>query len=275
MNPQTHTSASPRKAAVRPGRYRAAFTLVEMLVVIVVILILAGIVFRMTLPAFSQANKALTVARLEKLKAAIEEFYAEYGHYPPVPYYPDAYTSDRDVGASKETLVQPIRYEFPSKGNMAMGLVGGLTGKTWAEKPLFTFGLLSFLMLRVPEGVSSEADLPWYSSLAALDSPQWGDYNTSQFNQERDEVAVARWKPFLDGAEIINDVFVYDPKQTYTNLHYTALDGWKREFVYISPPPHQSYLLFSAGPDGKYDSTDIHTRKKKVNRDNIYGDAGF
>ena len=31
----------------------------------------------------------------------------------------------------------------------------------------------------------------------------------------------------------------------------TVLDGWGKPFFYYSPPPHQSYRLWSAGPDGK------------------------
>ncbi|MCL1921041.1 MAG: prepilin-type N-terminal cleavage/methylation domain-containing protein [Kiritimatiellaeota bacterium] len=31
----------------------------------------------------------------------------------------------------------------------------------------------------------------------------------------------------------------------------TVKDGWGNEFFYYSPPPHQSYRLWSAGPDGR------------------------
>lgn len=31
----------------------------------------------------------------------------------------------------------------------------------------------------------------------------------------------------------------------------TVVDGWKNEFYYYSPPPHQSYILWSAGKNGK------------------------
>ncbi len=31
----------------------------------------------------------------------------------------------------------------------------------------------------------------------------------------------------------------------------TVMDGWGNEFYYYSPPPHQSYTLWSAGPNGR------------------------
>lgn len=31
----------------------------------------------------------------------------------------------------------------------------------------------------------------------------------------------------------------------------TVVDGWHNEFYYYSPPPHQGYVLWSAGPNGK------------------------
>lgn len=39
--------------------------------------------------------------------------------------------------------------------------------------------------------------------------------------------------------------------QKYVLMYKTLRDGWGREFFYYSPPPYQSYQLWSAGPDGK------------------------
>lgn len=39
---------------------------------------------------------------------------------------------------------------------------------------------------------------------------------------------------------------------TYVALAYiTIVDGWGNEFYYYSPPPYQSFRVWSAGPDGK------------------------
>jgi len=38
---------------------------------------------------------------------------------------------------------------------------------------------------------------------------------------------------------------------TYRNASVTVNDGWENEFYYYSPPPYQTYTLWSAGPNGK------------------------
>ena len=63
------------------------FTLIEMLVVCLIIVILAGLVFRMT-TLISRKNKEAEVRRkIEMVANALEEFKAIYGKYPPVPFY--------------------------------------------------------------------------------------------------------------------------------------------------------------------------------------------
>ena len=37
----------------------------------------------------------------------------------------------------------------------------------------------------------------------------------------------------------------------YVQNVYTVVDGWGHDLYYYSPPPYQSYTLWSAGPDGK------------------------
>ena len=245
-----------REGTRRDGRRRAGFTLVEMLVVIVIILILMGVVFKMTHPAAGKQAEAETVAKLERVKAAVEEFYAEYGQYPPVPTY-DA--------------VQPFRYEYPSQSGMRSDLVGVFDDQTWGTAPLFTFGLMSFLVPRYKDRASGA----WAS---LLDLDQWGDYNDDQGDLARDTRACARWAPFLDGIlykDSTQRIVNKNQSRAYTNLYVTVLDGWYHEFVYVSPPPHQSYLIFSRGPDNAYDAGDPGNRASRANKDNIYGDVGF
>ena len=233
---------------------RAGFTLVEMMVVVVIILILLGVVFQMVRPAGDKATRAKTVARLEKLKAALEEFYAEYGQYPPVPYYDNE---------------QPIRYEWPSKTGMRSDLIGTFKDETWGDAPLFTFGLMSFLVTRY-EG---RAGKTWPT---LLENAQWSDHNSSMTgDQSRDAIAIARWAPFLEGATYGDVKPRGSGGRSYTNTFVSAYDGWENDFVYVSPPPHQSYLLFSKGPDNSYDKSDPGNRKLPANKDNVYGDAGF
>lgn len=48
----------------------------------------------------------------------------------------------------------------------------------------------------------------------------------------------------------ITDVISYEYQgQKYVLAYITLRDGWDQEFFYYSPPPYQSYTLWSAGPD--------------------------
>jgi prepilin-type N-terminal cleavage/methylation domain-containing protein len=245
----------------------AGFTLVEMLVVIVIILVLMGVVFKMTRPSASKQAEAETVAKLERLKAALEEFYAEYGQYPPVPYYKNVYQR-LDNSAPKDAPVQPLGYEFPWKDGMRSDMTGKFRDQTWDSAPIYTFGLMSFLLPRY----AGRAGDGW-STL--LDNGQWRDYNDQKGDLARDARACARWAPFLDGIITPDTPPRGLGNDAYTNSSHTVWDSWERDLVYVSPPPHQSYLLFSKGPDGKYDYTNPNNRDSPDNKDNIYGDVGF
>ena len=50
-------------------------------------------------------------------------------------------------------------------------------------------------------------------------------------------------------ADLADSVYV-DQNRTVLDV-LTVKDGWDREFYYYSPPPYQSYRLWSAGADGK------------------------
>lgn len=239
---------------------RRGFTLIEMIVVIVIIAILAGLVFKLTQPASKRLAKVETVAKLERLKAALEEFYADYGQYPPVP---DKYGP------------QPMGYEYPVTNGMRQDLQGSFSDKTWSRAPLFTFGLMAFLAPRY----SGRASQAWPTLLQneSWTDKQWDQFNTEDDDQERDMIFARRVAPFLDGiTETHESARMVDNNvnQAYTNLYLTVQDGWDRDFIYRSAPPHQSYLLFSRGPDGAYDSESPGDRNKEANKDNIYGHVG-
>ena len=64
------------------------------------------------------------------------------------------------------------------------------------------------------------------------------------------------WASDLDPKN--TDIQVYRPGgydggggQAYVLDGVTVLDGWRHEFFYYSLPPHQSYTLWSAGPNGR------------------------
>ena len=111
------------------------------------------------------------------------------------------------------------------------------------------------------------------------------DRNTTEFAQVANipsQAVTARWLPNLEGIVCCNhdynlfgikirgdsgasdlrtdnlDIEVYRPGgygggggTPYVLDGVTILDGWWHEFYYYSPPPHQSYTLWSAGPNNR------------------------
>jgi len=173
---------------------RSAFTLVEMMVVVAIIAILIGGVFKLLGAAGEKNKESVTVMRMERLQNALSGYYAEYGSYPPVMQYeyPDpekqrnaddptkvdnaTFSSD---SANLAASSQSIAYEFPpvtslddyidklfqGKARSAGLVLGGqnLRQKTewesWYKLQLFKFGLLSYLLPRthIAWGDDSEA----------------------------------------------------------------------------------------------------------------------
>jgi len=216
------------------------FTLIEMLMVILVIAVLAGMILY-SAGRIGQSNaRADTVQKIEKVRAAIEEFYAEYGQYPPVPSYPG-------VG-------QPNYYEYPSVSTV--GQAPSLRNNSdWSQGPIFTFGLMSYLTPRWAPAypiIQGDATLvnnntQWSTNNTSIDTTVegvWGD-------QPRDLAAMKRWAPFLNGIVTTDVLAEARSLATYTNTINVVYDGWRRPLRYHSDPPYQSYDVWSVGPDGK------------------------
>lgn len=58
------------------------------------------------------------------------------------------------------------------------------------------------------------------------------------------------------GSGNLNEIELYSPSKDSTANQYmldraTVLDGWGSDFYYYSPAPHQTYTLWSAGPNGR------------------------
>lgn len=64
---------------------KRAFTLVELMIVIVVIAILASITFRIAGIGQDSTARNRTIARMQRIENAISGYFAAYGSYPPVP----------------------------------------------------------------------------------------------------------------------------------------------------------------------------------------------
>ena len=241
------------------NKTKDGFTLVEMLVVVLLIAVLAGLIFRMTTMANDRSAKAVTVSRIAKLQAAIEEFYAEYGQYPPVPNYDNN---------------QPMRFEYPSyeqlvtisgkAGNVASADSGSSDWhESWGKAPVFTFGLMSFLLPRFNDlgdsdfdgfgnfdgganaGRESSTSSKFALNLGSL--KQWTGHNSdTKKDNTRDVEACRRWWPYI--SDILHNGYCEAKGSAvtgYTNLCTTVLDGWDHELIYKSSPPYQTYELYS------------------------------
>lgn len=263
---------------------RAGFTLIELMIVFVIIIILAGMVLRLMGLASTRNAEALTREKLERVAQALEEFRATYGRYPPVDYYP---------GNS-----QPTEYEYPVEGDRSMpdSVKGVILSRSkeksiWSEDGhgrVFTFGLLSYFFPRYtghaeaspddfigrkPDGRDEEGDPKFkYEKKDALN--QWYEYNDRKDGQKMGDIvqnieSSRRILPYL-GVSLTADGKVEGGKYgivhsepvgrnvdkdgpeslSYSNQQLLLLDGWRRSIHYRSRPPYDSYRLWSSGADG-------------------------
>ena len=234
----------------RTGRRMArqrGFTLVEMLVVVLIMALLIGLMVRTLGGAGTRADVAATQAKIEKVKAALEEFFAEYGQSPPVPFYGDS---------------QPVYFEYPVEypGKNAIW-----SGTAYLEaynqntddeaKRLFTLGLMAFLLPRYDTVYNGSG---WFiiNNSKLYNHEQWKHLTPTEYDIQRDLDAYHRWKPFLDGV-VSDGEYRRGPKPdkdegtTHINAGKTLKDSWDQELHYESLPPHQSYKLWSSGPNKK------------------------
>lgn len=235
-------------------RRRGGFTLIEMLVVVLIMALLMGLLVRHMRNADDRANRAATTKTIEQVSAALEEFFAEYGQYPPVPIY-----------AGDEC--QPIYFEFPVKYTAPdpratpTDLSGtqylvqlNLSSNPPPDQRLFTLGLVSFLVPRYGTVIDKS---PWFAANpSGFSDPneQWMFHTPSADDQPRDLAAIARWAPFLEGViqpapEADMTHFNALLGRTWINQGLTIKDAWGAPLRYESVPPHQSYKLWSDNPN--------------------------
>jgi len=236
----------PTPADRRPGGHRSVggFTLIEMLVVIVIISLLAGMVFGMIKMAGRYSDRAKTRRTIELLASAVEEFRAEYGKYPPVPLYPK--------DPPEEGMEQPVTFEYSHRDLIPEGSISGIINNNGR---VFTFGLVSFLRPRVEGAAKDSPD-------AAIKSSQWSDHNeavaaaTQARDRARDLQATKRFKPYTDQVVRSDWRARTAGGYSYTNLTFVVRDAWHQSLKYESRPPYDSYKIWSIGPDGKDNTTD-------------------
>ncbi len=257
---------------------RNGFTLIEMLIVVVIIAILAGMVFKLMGAGGASSDIAKTRRQLEMLANALEEFRAEYGKYPPV--------------ALNRNGVQPMRYEFPKPPEQwnpnAASLAGTLSGLSRDQSEVFTFGLVSYLIPRV-EGNAEHAHEKlfddgnglkdahiWYcqnssGSSHAFDPGKMKDSNhdgkdddtgrsmstkVKRKDSSRDLRACNKIAPYINPIKYEWWSEHAYGNTMYTNRYWSVQDPWYHDLHYKSDPPYDSYRIWSDGPDGKDGTAD-------------------
>lgn len=166
------------RSAVWPNSLRDAFTLIEMMVVVALVGILIGGVFRLLSAAGESAKRAETIERIQRLENAISGFYAKYGTYPNVAQHgsPDPFVKEEENGsttsagkleagnANRAARCQPVAFEFPTMvaldnfitATRGPGIVSANVNEnafdsnvvTWPEVRLFKLGVTSFIVPR-------------------------------------------------------------------------------------------------------------------------------
>jgi prepilin-type N-terminal cleavage/methylation domain-containing protein len=229
-----------------------AFTLIEMMVVILVIMILSGILFRVTRLIQDRMARSRCVYELEQLQNALNEFYSEYERYPPVSFVEYEYEAQATNTQSRyfRELFLPAHNDpedpdtfFPDQ-RRDVGTWPCSDHRDWALG--YRYGLVSFLYRRARGQVYARGTRGC-----------WYDQDTA-----RDLDAKDSWHHYID--DIGPDGGGYrrhDPPtgmesiQPYSNEVVSLYDPWGRTYRYQCRPPFIRYRLWSAGPDG-VDGTD-------------------
>jgi len=226
------------------------FTIVEMLFVVLVIALLSGMVFAMVKAAAGKQAKAETRKKLEMVAGAVEEYYAEYGKYPP---------------ASGE-----VSYIFPTTNNeYSITIWQDFVGADQVDE-FFSHAnnsLLYHLVLRTPSLAYINAmDLQGFRGLLERDVYDFelkGHLKPDRRAWYTDSPREARFKErIVPSLKSIVIAVGHDPDKQKSNLYegevkailqrkFTVWDGWGNPLQYESTPPYTSYRLWSKGTGGK------------------------
>ena len=283
-----HKTQRTRHTDPRPASFgsRAGFTLLEILVVIVVMALLMGITFRLVKPAEGSKLTAETIKNIQRVNAAISEYHAEYGIYPPATApvsedysgltYCKKATNPDDQRYAGVSVGHPMPYSFSRRTvKFSFGLTSFLQDRRWSKEV--------FMEIFNNAGAGEIWDFfgsgsYWYHNGRGLDKPvSAGELYKALEPADRDLNFFKRVKPFLDG--VVKDWGDIPPNDKTKSYHYYSVrdnDVWRNDLIYICPPPYTTYALFSAGADGLVVASDPLNREAKCscgqyhNRDNIY-----
>jgi len=228
---------------------RRAFTLIELMVVVLVIMILSAILFRLTALVQDRTARAQVVYQLQQIQNALNEFYAEYGHYPPVNFVAYEYEAQRywtqpdymrDIflpgrnNPDDPSLFFPDRRMAARESDRVDDQWPYADAQPWGLG--YRYGLVSYLWPRA-RGQVHQLGIRGC----------WYDRDTG-----RDIDAKNRWAHYLTDVPVHTGYRAYDDgvpgyavSMPYSNYVATVRDPWHSAYQYESLPPFTRYRLWS------------------------------
>jgi len=219
------------------------FTLIEMLVVILIILLLSGMLLKIAGLVSGKAARGKAVADIANLESALAEYYAEYNIYPPT---------------------SSMAYQYENSGGQPTGLKNMLDANNKPDEP----GFITDSDERVVDdnrqwGQSTKGSIGYSYGLVSYLWPreQGGQKHWYDRDTERDASAKKKWAHYLDNLNVCRSKKevsrnIGGTDFIYTNNVLTVRDPWNHDYKYECRPPHMQYKLWSVGPDGKDDTGD-------------------
>ncbi len=218
---------------MREGRYsRRGFTLIELLIVMLIIIVLSGILFKIASLVSHKAVAGKATADMENIQNALTEYYVEYGIYPPTTN--NAYIYECTNWQS--TTIHGYLEQTPDFGDSAE------SGFAPGDHIGYQYGLVSHLFLRKRGGQRDEST---YSADTARDKAakrRWASYlsgvklkETSQEDKDDEDAGSL----YSSKGPTIKDL----PQQTYYNAMAELIGPNGKPYSYECRPPYQSYEL--------------------------------
>ena len=218
----------------KPKMLRGGFTLIELLVVIIIIVILSGMLFKIAGMVSQKSAIAKAIADMENIQNALNEYYSEYGMFPPTSANRYVFENSTNQTAALRTYLADHNDPGAGAENFVADRGGRLGDYSSSIGDIsYEYGLVSYL---------------WQRQMG--NQPHWYDSDT-----ERDAEAKRRWAHYLDdvnlwGGYIPLTFRMQESEQAYSNSVVSVKDPWERDYNYSSVPPHQTYELWSGGPTG-------------------------
>ncbi len=231
------------------------FTLIEMLVVILIILLLSGMLFKIAGLVGVKAARGRAIADIANIEYALAEYYSVYDMYPPTTNNAYVYENYGEQPSGLQGVLESNN-DPDSSGFIPDAYRSGLkdTSPFYVEDEDeenlgCEYGLVSYLYYRDRDDDGD--DDPHNGN-----QPHWYDADT-----ERDKAAKLKWQHFLEDLNLYPDSKNMDRKIKSTGFDYknsklTLLDPWGSEYVYECKPPYMKYKLWSKGPDRTKDTGD-------------------